>query len=134
MVFSPSAGLNYFTASRENLAVPCQDEEGNLNFPPEMGGAEALWCSELLPRWAELCWAGGQRAPGQPEAKQGDVPCWCSWREGRNWLGRAGRQADSSGQGKPATKTGQNHRPEVSQIDTGCTSALKSLNNFLARG
>lgn len=50
VAFSPSAALNYFTPSRKILAVPCQDEEGNLNFPSEMGGAEALWCPELLPK------------------------------------------------------------------------------------
>lgn len=32
------------------------------------------------------------------------------------------------------TKTGLNDRPEVSQIEKGCMSALKSLNNFLAHG
>lgn len=32
------------------MAVPCQDEEGNLNFPSEMGGTGALWCAELLPK------------------------------------------------------------------------------------
>lgn len=62
-----SADLSCFTSSSRILAVPCQDEEGNLDFPSEMGGAEALWCSEL--QWALLGWAGRQRAPGKPGAK-----------------------------------------------------------------
>lgn len=138
-VASPSADLNYFTPSRKILAVPCQDEEGNLNFPSEMGGTEALWCSELLLKVgraevAVLGWAGGQRAPGKPRAQEGDISCWCSWRDGWKWLGRAGRQSDSTalGRANQQTKTGQNDRPEVSRIEKECMSALKSRKNFLA--
>lgn len=49
--------------------MPCQEEEGNLNFPPEMGGAEALWCSELLPEVGRA--GGGQRAPEAKEFRAG---------------------------------------------------------------
>lgn len=68
---------------------------------------------------------GGKGWSGQEdkEPEEKDISCWCSWRGGWDWLGRAAGSL---------TKAGQNDRPGASQIEKGCMSALKSLNNFLA--
>lgn len=98
--------------------MPCQDEEGNLNFPSEVGGAEGLWCSELLPQVGR---AGvGRRTKSQRERifHAGVL----GEKVGIGWEEQAGS----------LTKAGQNDRAGASQIEKGCMSALKSLNNFLA--